>query len=316
MLTSSTVYGAAGADTFNVSATSAVRIDLGSEPTTFLAPLTFSALLFWWIGVDQLFVGSGTTSYVDAGAGADSLVFTEAMKGANANTLTTILGGTGADTLDFNGVISYATVLGGTDTASLIDAGGQVTSSTLRGGTGNDTISFGAAATGLVAVGGTGADSMTFSGSTGSSIYAGSGNDSVVFSGTVGTASTTYYFGKTDGKDTLAFGSFTGGKNVVIAVDAASGATSGVQFSGVLDAGTGTSGTITFNNADSGVATGTLFLTTSLVAARLLVQVSPTSPSSPFRRLRSPLLADQLSDTSKMGPSGPLFFVSAIFSLA
>ena len=45
-----------------------------------------------------------------------------AMKGANANTLTTILGGTGADTLDFNGVISYAIVLGGTDTASLINA--------------------------------------------------------------------------------------------------------------------------------------------------------------------------------------------------
>ena len=46
----------------------------------------------------------------------------------------------------------------------------------------------------------------------------------------------------------------------MIAVDAAYGATSGVQFSGDLDAATGTSGTITFNNAESGVATGSLFL--------------------------------------------------------
>ena len=46
----------------------------------------------------------------------------------------------------------------------------------------------------------------------------------------------------------------------MVAVDAAYGATSGIQFSGDLDAATGTSGTITFNNAEAGVATGTLFL--------------------------------------------------------
>ena len=58
----------------------------------------------------------------------------------------------------------------------------------------------------------------------------------------------------------LSFGALTGSQNLVIAVDAAYGATSGIQFSGDLDAGTGNSGTITFNNAESGVATGTLFL--------------------------------------------------------
>ena len=42
-------------------------------------------------------------------------------------------------------------------------------------------------------------------GSTGTSIYMGAGNDSISFSGTGGHATTTYYFGKTDGKDTLSF---------------------------------------------------------------------------------------------------------------
>ena len=102
---------------------------------------------------------------------------------------------------------------------------------------------------------------MSFSnGATGSSIVAGAGNDSIYFSGDDALGTTTYYFGKTDGKDTLSFGVLTGSKNLVIAVDAAYGATSGIQYSGDLDAGTGTSGTITFNNAESGVATGTLFL--------------------------------------------------------
>ena len=104
-------------------------------------------------------------------------------------------------------------------------------------------------------------DSFSFSnGATGSSVFAGSGNDSVHFTGDGLLGTTTYYFGKTDGKDTLSFGILTGSKELVIAVDAAYGATSGVQFSGDLDAATGTSGTITFNNAETGVATGTLFL--------------------------------------------------------
>ena len=36
--------------------------------------------------------------------------------------MATILGGTGADTLDFNNEVAYATVLGGTDGAELIEA--------------------------------------------------------------------------------------------------------------------------------------------------------------------------------------------------
>ena len=53
---------------------------------------------------------------------------------------------------------------------------------------------------------------------------------------TAANATTTYYFGKTDGKDTLSFGALTGSQELVIAVDAAYGATSGIQFGGDLDA--------------------------------------------------------------------------------
>ena len=42
----------------------------------------------------------------------------------------------------------------------------------------------------------------------------------------------TYYFGATDGADTLAFGAFTSGAGLTIAVDASYGATS--TFSGML----------------------------------------------------------------------------------
>ena len=160
--------------------------------------------------------------------------------------MATILGGTGADTLDFNSTILNASVLGGSDTLGLIDVEGVVTSSTLRGGTLNDTIDFAAAFSGSLVDGGTGADSFTFQGATGSSVLAGSGNDSIYFGNHSGIATTTYYFGKTDGKDTLSFATTTSGANLVIAVDASYGATSGVTYSGDLDAGTGTSGTITF----------------------------------------------------------------------
>ena len=165
--------------------------------------------------------------------------------------MATILGGTGADTLDFNSTVEYATVLGGSDTLTLIDAASAVSYSTLRGGTGNDTINVAGAINNAVIAGGSGVDSFSFSGgSTGSSVFAGAGNDSVYFSAADTNASTTYYFGKTDGKDTLSFGALTGSTNLVVAVDAAYGATSGIQFSGDLDAATGTSGTITFNNAE------------------------------------------------------------------
>ena len=120
--------------------------------------------------------------------------------------MATILGGTGADTLDFNGAILNATVLGGTDTASLIAVTDQVDSSTIRGGSGNDTITFaGLVNSGTVVAGGAGADSF-FNGATGTSIFAGAGNDSIYFDGGLAaskTGTTTYYFGKTDGKDTL-----------------------------------------------------------------------------------------------------------------
>ena len=142
----------------------------------------------------------------------------------------------------------------------LISVAGAVEASTIRGGTGNDTVDFTGVVTDGLVGGGAGADSFSFNGATGTSILAGAGNDSVAFDGAKMYGTSTYYFGKTDGKDTLSFGSLTGSQQLVVAVDAAYGATSGIQFSGDLDAATGTSGTITFNNAEAGVATGTLFL--------------------------------------------------------
>ena len=129
---------------------------------------------------------------------------------------------------------------------------------TLTGTTGNDILNAPGSVTTLVA-GLDGNDTITLVKGD-DKAEGGAGNDSIYFSGDDALGTTTYYFGKTDGKDTLSFGVLTGSANLVIAVDAAYGATSGIQYSGDLDAGTGTSGTITFNNAESGVATGTLFL--------------------------------------------------------
>ena len=68
--------------------------------------------------------------------------------------------------------------------------------------------------------------------------------------------STTYYFGTSDGKDTLSFGAYTTG-NIVVAVDAAYGATSSFTWSaGSFASATATVGTM---NMGSG-GQGTLYL--------------------------------------------------------
>ena len=273
-LTSSTVYGAAGGDTLTLTAATNSRFDLGAGTNYVTGGGTFtSSTLLGGSAVDKLivagFTGGGS---IDAGAGADSLVFNGIISGKNTSTLATILGGTGADTLDVNKAVTFATILGGTDSANTMvfgaaSAGGAVKTSSVRGGTGNDTITFNYGGVGtnvdnVLIAGGSGADSIGVTWAmTGSSIYAGAGNDSVYMGGQ-GDAqkTTTYYFGKTDGKDTLAFAAVSSGSGLVIAVDAAYGATSGIQYGGNLNAKAGTSGTITFNNAETGVATGTLFL--------------------------------------------------------
>ena len=148
-----------------------------------------------------------TTGYVDVGAGADSIAVKAKVKGASTDTMATILGGTGADTLDFDGTVQYATILGGTDTASKIDFATTVDDSSVRGGTGADTLGITGIYQNSLIAGGGGADEFTFTtGSTGSSIYAGAGNDSVVFggSGVLGSGNT-YFFGASDGADTLSF---------------------------------------------------------------------------------------------------------------
>ena len=105
---------------------------------------------------------------------------------------------------------------------------------------------------------------------------------------------------------------------LTIAVDASYGATFQVSSgSGDLDAGTGTSGSITFNNAESGVATGTLFLNnvtgTSDAAGAGLDQHHLRYGLHSYDHC--PRLIDLRSKVN-WGPSGPLFFVSATFSLA
>ena len=312
-LTSSTVYGAAGGDTLNITAASNSRFDLGSGTNYATGSSAYtSSTMIGGAAADVLFAGSETGGgYYAAGAGADSLVFNGAVGGVNTTTMATILGGTGADTLDFNSTILNATVLGGTDTASLISVTGQVDTSTLRGGSGNDTVDFTTLVNNGVVAGGAGADSFSFNGATGSSIYAGSGNDSIYFDGgliTSKTGTTTYYFGKTDGKDTLSFNSLTGTDGLVIAVDAAYGATSGVQFSGDLDAATGTSGTSPSTTLKLVLLQEPCSSTTSLVVAKPQVLVCPTSRSLRSLPPRSLLWADQSLIKRKMGSFGTPFF--------
>ena len=133
-LTSSTVYGAAGGDTLNLTAASNVRFDLGAGTNYATGGGTYtSSTLIGGAAVDKLIVGGVT----GGGLRLVELVLTPwssmaLVHGNNATTLATILGGTGADTLDFNKKLQNATVLGGTDTASLINATTVVTSHPAR----------------------------------------------------------------------------------------------------------------------------------------------------------------------------------------
>ena len=136
-------------------------------------------------------------------AGADSLDLAGKVKGASTDTMATILGGTGADTLDFNGTVQHATILGGTDAANTFNFSTTVDDSTIRGGTGADSLTVTGVASNALFAGGAAADEFTFSsGSTATSIYAGAGNDSVIFSASTkaGTGNT-YFFGASDGAD-------------------------------------------------------------------------------------------------------------------
>ena len=174
--------------------------------------------------------------YVSGEAGADSLVFNVAVGGVNSSTMATILGGTGADTLDFNATILYASVLGGSDTLGLIDVEGVVTSSTseVEPSTTQLTLLSHSADHLLMVV-------LVLTSSPSLRVLLApvfwlapvmTPFTSVM---AIGIATTTYYFGKTDGKDTLSFATTTAGTNLVIAVDASYGATSGVTYSGDLD---------------------------------------------------------------------------------
>ena len=140
------------------SATS-VRFDLGAGTNYATGPGTYvSSTLLGGAAADKLIVGGATTGYIDAGAGADSLVFNGVVAGASTTTMATILGGTGADTLDFNASVKYATILGGTDSANDIDFASTVDEVTVRGGTGIDTLGVTGKYTSSLFAGGEGAD--------------------------------------------------------------------------------------------------------------------------------------------------------------
>ena len=107
----------------------------------------------------------------------------------------------------------------------------------------------------------------------------GAGNDSISFSGTGGHKTTTYYFGKTDGKDTLTFANVATSGGITIAVDAAYGSTAGILYGGNLDAGTGTSELSPSTMLKAAWQQELCSLATSLAVVRLKVLVSPTSLS-------------------------------------
>ena len=84
-----------------------------------------------------------------------------------------------------------------------------------------------------------------------------------------------------------------------------------VQFGGDLDAGTGTSGTITFNNAEAGVATEpVLFFNnvtgTSEAEGAGSANITFITVSTSNYHYRSWLIVRTDSNV-KWGPSGPLF---------
>ena len=164
----------------------------------------------------------------------------------------------------------------------------------------------------LFAAGGAGADSFVF---TAELLAAAFWLDPVTTPSTsvmaIPIATTTYYFGKTDGKDTLSFATTTAGTNLVVAIDAAYGATSGFTYGGNLDAATGTMGSVTFADAESGVATGTLFFnnvtgSVDAVGAGFLEVSASLSSLSLLRR--SLPLADRQPIKRKMGSFGTPFF--------
>ena len=147
--------------------------------------------------------------------------------------MATVLGGTGADTLDFNKLFSTPPSLA-VLILSLIDFATTVDDSTIRGGTGADTLTV------------TGVSIRTLCSQVELElIRSPSPLDPLVPASTPvpettasifssiqrGGTGNTYYFGASDGNDTLSFGVFTAGSNLTIAVDAAYGATSGFEWS-------------------------------------------------------------------------------------
>ena len=316
-LTSSTVYGAAGGDTLIVVGGTNNRFDLGNEMNYATGNGAYvSSTLLGGTGSDSLYLNGSTLGYVDAGAGADSITFEGVVVGSSTTTMATILGGTGSDTLDFNASVQYATILGGTDSASQINFASTVDESTVRGGSGADTLTVTGKYTSSLFAGAAAADIFTFStGSTGSSIIAGAGNDSVTFASVAEGAGNTYYFGKTDGKDTLAL------------VSSPQVQVSPLQLTPLMVQLLVSSTAVTLTpvqvlQAPSPSTTLKVVLqlepcssTMSLEVARLRVLVSPTSPSSRSPQQISLHLADRFQIKRKLGVLRDPFFCIRNFPL-
>ena len=145
----STVYGAAGADSFILSNNiDSVRIEGGAGASEFSGSGTLSdTTVLGGAAADSLTLGGTVDGYFDGAAGADTLIF-EAVTGASGSE-TTILGGAGNDTIGSGADFAYVSLVGGTGADSIYTAAGgdNATNSTLLGGDGNDTLQFAGGAT-------------------------------------------------------------------------------------------------------------------------------------------------------------------------
>jgi len=238
---SSTVYGAAGADTLDfgsgtdtTSGTNATNIyaDLGTEASLFTgaAGIAFSTLIggasndsfnfgfvFSSASFSSTFTGSAISSSIVGGDGENRFLFAGAI---SSNTITagsgndsftlsggmtrgSISSGDGNDTFTISVGVNNASILGGTGADSIIITGGVVTAGYIQaGGTGNSIISAAAGITGSTLLGGSGADILNIGvGSSSSRIIGGAGADTFTFGG-VGT-STSIVGG--DGNDSISF---------------------------------------------------------------------------------------------------------------
>ena len=233
-LLSSTVYGAAGADSVQLATlVFDSRIEGGAGASTvFGAGALDAATILGGAAADSLsLTGSATgASYFDLAGGGDTLVFGSNGVVGTSSEKATILGGEGNDTLGSGGNFDFTSLLGGAGADSIYTTGSidDAENSTILGGAGNDVINFAGGSTtsrikgeagadtivlatkvvDSTVTGGAGADSLSFTAGdvTSASIVGGAGNDTFNFGDNLTTNSgSSFYFGSGDGSDSIYF---------------------------------------------------------------------------------------------------------------